>query len=218
MVGLCVCVCVLMPVSGVTSFCSTGRIFVGNFNASYPEAVRFNGIYKARPDAEATLSRGLPVYQHERRPNQFVYRTMLGKAGGQVLSRWEIGSSVNERLMAELTGVVLMSEAVAGTNDVTSSSVQWRIRTASENGQWTTAGRSMRVKCVNNAFVTCTSGRVILSGISTRHKNVQGLRMGRFIMTGCTHQMRPVYRQVVVLLKSLLVSVNYFLSNFQKLL
>lgn len=73
--------------------------------------------------------------------------------------------------------------------DMTSRWHVWSTRSHS----WSPLPR-LRATCVGPDFVTCTSGLLSVSGLTSRHRRWHGMRTGTYRITSLTSDLRPVYK------------------------
>lgn len=175
-------------VVGVSSRCSTGRIYVGNVDMSNAEMIVFNGIYVQQQDVSAPE---MPIYKHESR-EQFLHSVFVDG-----LLHWRIGV---RGVGGQTNFVDYLSAFSIDIDNFTSPDMtsRWHIWNTG-NHSWSLA-RQLSATCVEPDFVTCTSGLLSVSGLSERHQRWHKMRMGTYKITSLTEQLRPVYKLVLCIL------------------
>ena len=183
----------ILVVVGVSSQCTTGRIYVGNVNMSNAELIVFNGIYVQQQNVvvprNGTKDSGLvvPVYKHESR-EQFLHLVFVDDH-----PHWRIGI---RRVGGQTSFVDYLSAPSVDADDPMTPDMtsHWYVRSR-RSPSWSLA-RRLRAKCVEPDFVTCTTGLLSVSGLSRRHRRWHSMRMGTYRITSLTNQLRPVYKSV----------------------
>lgn len=150
------------------------RVYVGSLDETYPELVQNNGIYHQI----GADSRGFPVYRHEFRENYLYY------IGGNLVSGfWAIGP--------EAAGTDAALSVQCSAPNPALAPRRWKLWDEGDH-RWKPAPR-LRAECVAPSFVTCTTGRLRLAGLSA-YNHHQEDKMGEYVLTNRTEQMRPVYQ------------------------
>jgi hypothetical protein len=177
----------------VTSLCTSGRIYIGNIQLTYPDLITYNGLYVQRPELETTDESGqrLPVYRHESRD---LYLYHVGPPTGGVHAPHSGYWVVGPRHGSNANDDIRLSAPGGGEGVPEMTSLQWRVWDGAAQA-WRAGGDGLRAVCVGADFVTCSSGKVRVSaGERSGAAGVHDGRMGVYNLVTLTHQLRPVYR------------------------
>ena len=167
----------LMSACRSSDACPTGRLYFGNVNETMPDHIHRNGVYVQQPPSY----RGYPVYKHELR-DEYLYYIHGNLFGGY----WAIGPQVG----GTDAGISVQTRA-RRPQDAQEEWHVWNRRRAS----WEPLLHTVDIICVEDNFMTCSSGEVHISGLSGKDE-IQAMRMGDYRVTNITYQLRPVYRQL----------------------
>jgi len=176
---------------GVTSLCSTGRVYVGNVDMSNAELIVFNGIYVQLSNSSVQL----PIYKHESR-EQFLHVVFVERRPYWRIGIRRVGGQID---FVDYLGAPSVDDERVTSPDMTSRWHVWSTRSHS----WSPVPR-LRATCVEPDFVTCTSGLLTVSGLTTRHQRWHGMRTGTYRITSQTNDLRPVYKSVLYIIMAAL--------------
>lgn len=156
--------------------CRSGRLLLGSVNESYAEYIPSTGIYQ---QLTGTVHNKRSVYKHITEDAYLYF--LSGRQFGQGF--WAVGPQVG----SEDPVMSVPSKSASPAN----SQQEWRLWNGADDS-WATA-RSLKLACVDGVFFPCSSGQLLLTGISPRHA-VQSRRMGVYDITDRTYSLRPVYK------------------------
>ena len=123
--------CHMSAAVGVTSLCSTGRIYVGNVDMSNAELIVFNGIYVQLSNSSVQL----PMYKHESR-EQFLHVVLADRR-----PYWRIGI---RRVGAQIDFVDYLGAPSVDDERVTSPDMTSRARRRPTASRGSRRSRSVR--------------------------------------------------------------------------
>lgn len=149
---------------------------MGSLNESYAEYIPSTGIYQL---LAGTVHNKRIVYKHIS-TDAYLY-FLSGRQFGQGF--WAVGPQVG----SENPVMSVPAKSASPAN----SQQEWRLWNNAADS-WDTA-RYLKLVCVDTDFFPCSSGKLLLTGISPRHA-VQSRRMGVYEITDRTYSLRPVYK------------------------
>lgn len=152
-------------------------IFLGSLSETNAVHIPSTGIYHS---LDGTRHHDRPVYQHTS-GHAYMYFLESRRSGQRF---WAVGPEVGSEEAEMATS--------AGDSDKPEVTQQkWRLWN-NESESWSTVSH-LKAVCVDEEFGPCTSGRLRMTGLSGRN-GLQKRRMGLYVLTNRTHDLRPVYK------------------------
>ena len=154
--------------------CGTHRVYVGSLNETHSDHLDYNGIYTQQSETLQDHA----VYKHESHELYMYY--MQDVFYGHY---WVIGP--------ELGGV--QSSTIAVMSPAESPELvheHWRVN---DGSTWRPLGLEFKVQCVDENFMTCSTRRIKLLGLSSLHERFSQYMGLYYIQDGVAVNVRPVY-------------------------